>query len=91
MTGDDPYDLTSSGEYKVVIAMWHVLDICIGPTEAEIRVQLATEEEQAATSSQAISLHAISPSGMIATLLDIEEQQYVYSDNSIHSLTIVPF
>lgn len=49
-----------------------------GPSEAEIRAELAAEEEDSAALTGAIGLHAVSPSGMLANILELEEQQYVY-------------
>ncbi|GJE90469.1 CxC2 domain-containing protein [Phanerochaete sordida] len=44
-----------------------------GMSEAEIRLQLAKEEEEA--SAGTLTLHEVTPTSMIATLLDLEEQQ----------------
>lgn len=43
-------------------------------TEAEIRLELAREEEQEASNGH-IALHEVTPVTMIANLLDLEEQQ----------------
>lgn len=42
-------------------------------SESEIRLQLVTEEE--AVADKTPSLHEVTPASMIATLLDLEEQQ----------------
>ena len=63
---------------RLLIALIHCISHCrVGPTELEIRAQLAAEEEQAAANDSTISLHSMSPSGLLASLLDIEEHQYV--------------
>ena len=47
-------------------------------SEADIRLELAREEENsAANNPESISLHEVTPTAMLATLLDLEEQQYV--------------
>lgn len=43
-------------------------------SEAEIRLQLATKEDEAANAGN-IPLHEVTPASMLATLLDLEEQQ----------------
>ena len=43
-------------------------------SEAEIRVQLAVEEEKEVNSGKTV-LHEVTPATMIASLLDLEEQQ----------------
>ena len=48
-------------------------------SEAEIRVQLAVEEEKEANEGKEV-LHEVTPAMMIATLLDLEEQQYTFSN-----------
>lgn len=45
-------------------------------SEADIRVQLAKKEEADADAGN-IALHEVTPSTMVAMLLDLEEQQYV--------------
>ncbi|GJF00837.1 hypothetical protein PsYK624_171390 [Phanerochaete sordida] len=47
--------------------------INMGMTEAEIRLQLAKEEEEATSGST--TLHEVTPVSMILTLVDLEEQQ----------------
>ncbi|GJF00762.1 CxC2 domain-containing protein [Phanerochaete sordida] len=44
-----------------------------GMSEAEIRLQLAKEEEESHAGT--MTLHEVTPASMIATLLDLEEQQ----------------
>lgn len=46
----------------------------LGMSEAEIRVQLAKEEEEEANTGK-FTLHEVTPSNLIANLLDLEEQQ----------------
>lgn len=46
-------------------------------TEAEIRLQLAEEEDREA-SDGTLFLHKITPSAMLTELLEIEDLQYVY-------------
>ncbi|KAI0772180.1 hypothetical protein BC629DRAFT_1595397 [Irpex lacteus] len=46
-----------------------------GPSEIEVRAQLAVEEEKAVANDGSLSLHAVTQSGMLAGLLEIEEQQ----------------
>lgn len=45
-------------------------------TEADIRLQLAEEDDEAAVEGE-VPLHEISPSSMLFEMLDIEDQQYV--------------
>ena len=45
-------------------------------TEAEIRLQLTEEDDQAAEEG-GVPLHDISASAMLVEMLDIEDQQYV--------------
>ena len=45
-------------------------------SEAEVRAQLAQEEEEEVSDSKE-SLHEMSPVAFIAALLDFEEKQYV--------------
>ena len=50
--------------------------ICPGMSEAEVRAQLAQEEEEEVSDGKE-SLHEMSPVAFIAALLDFEEKQYV--------------
>ena len=43
-------------------------------SEAEIRLELAKEEEQEANNGH-VSLHEVTPATMISNLLELEEQQ----------------
>lgn len=72
----DPYHWKPSGEFwnHVEASRADVLDT--GLSEADIRVQLAKEEEADADAGN-VALHEVTPSTMVATLLDLEEQQYV--------------
>ena len=45
-------------------------------SEADIRLQLAAEEEGDAARGQE-TLHEMTAAGMLTTLLDLEEKQYV--------------
>lgn len=49
-------------------------------SEAQIRAELAAEEEQEVHAGN-VSLHEVTPVTMMTTLLDLEDQQYVH-DNS---------
>lgn len=49
-------------------------NIAAGMTEAQIRLQLVKEEKEERTAGSE-SLHPLTPSGMLATLLDLEDQQ----------------
>lgn len=64
--------------HLLIAVMYRISDCLVGPTESEIRAQLAVEEEQAAASDGTISLHSMSASGLLSSLLDIEEHQYVH-------------
>lgn len=44
-----------------------------GMSEADIRLQLAVEEDE--TSDAVATLHEVTPAAMLASLLDLEEQQ----------------
>ena len=46
-----------------------------GPTENEVKTQLADEEDRVSAIENTAFLHAITPSGMLALLLDIEDLQ----------------
>lgn len=43
-------------------------------SKAEIRLELAKEEEQEANDGR-VNLHKVTPATMVANLLDLEEQQ----------------
>ena len=52
------------------------LTLLSGPTEADIRLQLAEQDNKEAAEGK-FSLHKMSPASMLGELLDIEDQQYV--------------
>ena len=47
-------------------------------TESDIRLKLARDDDED-TKNGSISLHAVTPSALIMELLDIEDQQCVFS------------
>lgn len=57
-------------------------------TEADVRLQLAREEEEDAARGT-VNLHEVTPLGMVATLLDLEEEQCVIVRSVTESLLII--
>lgn len=49
-----------------------VYALSLGMSEAEVRLQLAREEDEHATD---VTLHEVTPASMLANLLSLEEQQ----------------
>ena len=72
---EDPYCRRVEGKGLMCIAKPFATDtILSGITEADVRLQLA-EEDSAAHASGEISLHEVTPAGMVIEGLAIEEQQ----------------
>ena len=55
----------------------------IGPTQAQIRKEIAEEEAKLSTEEGYIPLHDSTPSGFINEGLAIEEQQYIFDSAHI--------
>lgn len=47
----------------------------LGPTEVEIRAQLAVEEEEESLIDGQVAPHAVTPSQMLGTLMELEVRQ----------------
>ena len=72
-TCPDPYQRPKSGKLALGKNFSQLLITFTGISEAEIRLQLAEEGDSSA--SDRLNLHDVSPSALIALLLDFEDQQ----------------
>ena len=73
-TQPDPYCRRVEGAPLIITRSRGFDTILSGITEAEVRLQLA-EEDSAAHAQGQISLHEVTPAGMVVEGLLIEEQQ----------------
>ncbi|KAI0083229.1 hypothetical protein BDY19DRAFT_998729 [Irpex rosettiformis] len=58
-----------------------------GPTEAEIRMQLATEEDLEVSYDSQVTPHAVSALSMLVTLLELEDQQRQLKAITTHNMS----
>lgn len=77
-TQPDPYFVVSAGTVNPIIRRQNLISTFTGLSEAEIRAQLAAEDDQESSNDRGGSGRGprrLSPAGMIIEMLEIEDQQ----------------
>ena len=80
-TLEDPYQVVDLGEflsYHLARRIPHALSRALGPTQAQVRREMAEEDSRASAVTGYVAQHDVTLSGFVTMGLDIEEEQYIF-------------